>query len=386
MFKNIVQIILVVVILNSCDQRSNGEGLTSNKALTDLKPAGDLKFAKRFSISENASVKMICLFGNKDPKDTSAIYYLLKDSSLKLSGSKKTFILNRKCDRIASLSSVYSTMLTELGETEKIVAVENLDYYNNPFLLEKNRRSALAELSKGPEIDLEKTILLHPNVVFTFGMSGSVPDAKLTDAGIPVVIAVDHLEEHPLARAEWIKFFAAFTDKMDLADSLFKTTEKNYDQLRSMTQAVHFRPTVLTEIKTGELWYVPGGKSFMSTFIKDAGGKYLWEDVPQSGSLALGLEEVFVKAKEADFWLNQALVNSKKEMKEQEPRYADFKAFQTGQLYNNTLHCNQKGYSNYWETGILHPDQILSDLIQLLHPELKVQDNRIFYFYQKLKD
>ena len=124
----------------------------------------------------------------------------------------------------------------------------------------------------------------------------------------------------------------------------------------------------------------------MSTFIKDAGGKYLWEDVPQSGSLALGLEEVFVKAKEADFWLNQALVNSKKEMKEQEPRYADFKAFQTGQLYNNTLHCNQKGYSNYWETGILHPDQILSDLIQLLHPELKVQDNRIFYFYQKLKD
>lgn len=370
----------------SCDQNINVQDHTVKELFTDLRPVGDLKFAKRFSISENASLKMICLFGNKDPKDTSAIYYLIKDSTLKLSGSNKRFILNGKCDRIASLSSVYSTMLTELGETEKIVAVENLDYYNNPSLLEKNRRSALVELSKGPEIDLEKTILLKPDIVFTFGMSGSVPDSKLTNAGIPMVIAVDHLEEHPLARAEWIKFFAAFTDKMDRADSIFNETEKNYDKLRSMTKGVDFRPTVLTEIKTGELWYVPGGKSFVSTFVKDAGGKYLWDDVQQSGSLALGLEEIFVKAKEADFWLNQALVNSKKEMIEQEPRYADFKAFKIGQLYNNTLHTNEKGYSNYWETGITHPDQILSDLIQILHPELNVSENKLFYFYQKLKD
>lgn len=382
MRKTVFYILSALMILCSCEQPDKGKEHSTDELLQDLKPHSALKFAKRFSVSENEKLRMVCLFGNKDPKDTTAIFYILKDSSVVISGSKRSFVLKRECRRIASLGSVYSTMLTELGETDKIIAVENLDYYNNPALLKKNEVSPLMELSKGPELDLEKTILLKPDVVFTFGMTGAVPDKRLTSAGVPVVIAVDHLEEHPLARAEWIKFFAAFTNKVIEADSIFNVTEKNYFLLRSLTQSVTSRPTVLTEIKTGELWYVPGGKSFVSTFIKDAGGKYLWEEDQHSGSLALGLEEVFVKAKKADFWLNQALVRSKKEMLGLEPRYADFGAFQTGNLFNNTLHCNNKGYSNYWETGILHPDQVLSDLIHIFHPELT--NNNQFYFYKKL--
>jgi iron complex transport system substrate-binding protein len=65
-------------------------------------------------------------------------------------------------------------------------------------------------------------------------------------------------------------------------------------------------------------------------------------------------------------------------------RYADFKAFKSGNMYNNTLVCNEKGYSNYWESGIVYPDKILSDLINIFHPTL--QENIHFNFYKKLRD
>ena len=134
----------------------------------------------------------------------------------------------------------------------------------------------------------------------------------------------------------------------------------------------------------GEIWYVPGGKSFMANFINDAGGSYIWNDNEKTGSLNLGFEEVYVKAKNADFWLNQALVKTKAELLSLEKRYSDFRAFKIGNLYNNIKNTNNKGYSDYWETGIMYPNRILSDLIQIFHPELKAQIKNDLYYYKKL--
>lgn len=51
-------------------------------------------------------------------------------------------------------------------------------------------------------------------------------------------------------------------------------------------------------------------------------------------------------------------------------RYALFNAFEKNKLYNNNKVQNTKGYSNYWETGITNPDDILADLIFVFSPKL----------------
>ena len=161
----------------------------------------------------------------------------------------------------------------------------------------------LKELAKTPQIDLEQTVVLHPDIIFTFGMGEADKDTdkKLVQTKIPVAISVDHLEESPLARAEWIKFFAAFVNKKREADSIFKEVEKNYIDLKATAQKTGSKPTVFNEIKYGDSWYMPGGKSYVAQLLNDAGSTYLWKDDPKFGSLPLSFEQVYAKAKNRRF-------------------------------------------------------------------------------------
>lgn len=360
---------------------------TNHNAFGELKRDTAIRYAKRFSISENEKLRVVYLFGNRNINDTTCTYIFLKDSSANISLPRNSFVFRSSCKKIASLSSIYTTMLSELGELDHVVAIENIDYYTNPAVIRKFEKGELSELSKGPKLDIEKTIALHPDVIFNFGMGYPERDAnsKVSKANIPLVISVDHLEETPLARAEWIKFFAAFTGKQHQADSIFKSAEKNYYALKEVAATSKQQPTVFSEIKFGEIWYVPGGKSFASTLFRDANASYIWKENNETGSLHLSFEQVYNKAKDADFWLNMALVRSKQELQAQEARYAEFKAFKTGQLYNNIKNMNSKGFSDYWETGILHPDRVLHDLVFIFHPELKSRLENDLYYYKKLE-
>ncbi|MGZ3885700.1 MAG: ABC transporter substrate-binding protein, partial [Bacteroidia bacterium] len=230
----------------------------------------------------------------------------------------------------------------------------------------------LKELHKGPEINVEQTLLLKPDLILTFGMGNPKKDmnAKVLNAGIPAAISVDHLEETPLARAEWIKFVALFFGKERMADSLFRITEKNYRALKALADTAKQRPGVLTDMKYGDAWYVPGGDSYMSNMINDAGGNYIWKSEKKTGSIPLNFEAVYRKAKDADIWINLFMVRSKQELLGYEKRYDLFNAFKTGQLYNNNKVANKNGYSIYWEEGMCSPDEVLKDLISIFHPGL----------------
>src|SRR5690606_5534333 len=104
------------------------------------------------------------------------------------------------------------------------------------------------------------------------------------------------------------------------------------------------KPSVFSEIKYGDVWYLPGGKSFMAQLLNDASADYIWKSDSSAGSLPLSFEQVYSKAKDADFWLNLPLIKTKKELLSYENRYSEFKAFKDGKLYNNTKTTNDKGY------------------------------------------
>lgn len=378
--------IFFVLIIVSCN---NAIETTKEQSYTNFPVKRDtsIHYAKRFSISENEKFKLIYLFGNGNINDTTGIYVILKDSTLNLKKEKNEFIFKSTCKKIASLSSVYTNMFCELNALQNVSAIENIDYYNNVEVINKYNNHQLVELVKGPEIDVEKTIVLNPDIIFSFGMNGDKKEEnkKISQANIPTVLCLDHLEETPLARAEWIKFYAAFVGKENLADSIFKAVEKRYLQLKLLATTAKTQPTVFTEIKYGDVWYVPGGKSFVATLIKDANANYVFKYDTHTGSLNLSFEDVYIKAKDADYWLNPAMVNSKKEILGFELRYSEFKAYKTGNLYNNNKVVNAKGYSNFWETGIIYPDKVLSDLILIFHPESKTSLNNELNYYKKIE-
>lgn len=342
-----------------------------------------IKYAKRFSVVNYGAYDVLYLFGNRANHDTTSIFVITPDTVKKMPAVKHAVWIKGSCKRIASLSSIYSAMFCELNSADRIVAIDNIDYVNDPQIIAKFKKGELKELARAPQIDLEKTIALNPDIIFTFGMGDWEKDLdeKLRRTGIPVAISIDHLEETPLARAEWIKFFALFVNKKMEADSIFNEVEQSYLRLKTMADSMNERPTVFSEIKYSDAWYLPGGKSYVATLFNDAAANYLWKDDAQAGSLPLSFEQVYARAKDADYWINLSTVKTKKELLGYEPRYTEFKAFKTGNLFNNTKHTNSFGYSNYWETGMIHPERILSDLIGIFHP-LKREE---FFYYEQLK-
>lgn len=374
--------IILVVFFWRCNTPQPENTLPEKQ--TALKPDSGISYAKGFLIRYCDTYTHITL---PDPKSkTNRAYYLYKDSLPLALKHYSTHCIKVPCQSIASLSSIYTAMFSALGSLDCISGIDNADYSNNMTLLRNVKEGKVLELSKGPELDIEKTIRLQPDVVITFGMVNEEPSYKkwLDQQHIPLVMVHDHLENEPLARAEWIKFFALFTGQRHIADSLFKTIEYNYQRIVSLTSGVQIHPSVLCELKYGDVWYVPAGKSSVAQLIKDAGGNYIWNQDTASGSLPLSFEEVYQKAHQADVWLNTSSASSITDILKQDKRYAQFQALKNKNVYHYIKHQNAMGYSTYWETGILYPNRILNDLALIFHPELKdsLQD---FFYYKHLE-
>ena len=375
MFKKLV-LILSVTIFYSCSPDAETKKDNSFHTVS-------LSYAKRFTVKTCSDYNVLELHGNKNDSDVTATFVLYKNQ--KPNYSKDAYYIKTPVTRVASMSSIYTTMIAQLNCADKIVAIDNVDYYNNIFIQEQVKKGTIIELSKGPQTDIEKTIALNPNLFLTFGMGSPKDDVdkKLVQSQIPIAVSIDHLEETPLARAEWIKFYAYFFNKETLADSLFKITEQKYNELKNIALQTTKKPSVLTEIKYGDAWYIPAGKSFIAHLIEDAGGDYFWKEDTKTGSSAQSFETVYAKAKDCDVWINLYNLNSKKELLSYDERYGLFKACQNNQLYNNNKIQNALGYSNYWETGITHPEDVLADLIAIFSPTL--MPNHEFKYYKKLE-
>ena len=86
-----------------------------------------------------------------------------------------------------------------------------------------------------------------------------------------------------------------------------------YNNLKSFIAGnIVDKPKVLLGLPFKDTWFVSPGNSFISRLIADAGGQYLWKDTKSSVSMPFGLENVYLKAVNADYWLNIGTVQNKK--------------------------------------------------------------------------
>jgi iron complex transport system substrate-binding protein len=236
----------------------------------------------------------------------------------------------------------------------------------------------------GYEADLNKELILKisPDLIMMYGIGSESAGyvGKLKELGVPVLFNADYLETDPLSKAEWIKVFGALYCKEKLADSIYAVEVKSYNKLKSyIKNNISYSPKVLLGLPYKDTWYVSPGNSFMSKLIRDAGGNYLWQNTESSISMPFGIENVFLKAMNADFWLNIGTVNSKDEIAAFDPRLKELPSFKNGNLYNNNKRVTKNGGNDYWEIGSAFPHLILQDIASILHPDL-FSDNELFFY------
>lgn len=380
--KRIVPALLLLLVscllfLSSCGtQKSNKENIAF------LSHPQKNSYASYFKIYKEETFSALVTYINTEKTD-SVVYVLYKNTKPEL--NLKAYYIKTPVSSVASLGSVFVGALNNLQCLNYITAVDNADYICNPLIKEKCANNTVQQLSKNGVLNIEQTLVCKPDIILA-NPSGDLKkdfDARLLKANITPVLCADYYENYPLARAEWAKAFALFFNVEQKADSLFASIEKNYLELKNRADTCTNKPTVFSEIKTGDVWFVPGAKSNMATLLKDAGAAYIFTDNDKTGSLSLNLEQVIDKAIHADYWLNLHQSNSIEDLIKQDKRYEVFNAYKKHNLYNNNAMVNEAGGNAYWEYGLNHPDELLADLIKIFHPAFL--PNHTLKYYKQLK-
>ena len=113
-------------------------------------------------------------------------------------------------------------------------------------------------------------------------------------------------------------------------------------------------------------WYVPSGKNYLAYLFKDAGAEYPFYDNDQETSIPLTIEETVRYFHDADVWVG-AGGNSLEELAQMDEKHTWFKAYQNGRVYNWRKQVKDGGPNNFWERGVVHPEEMLEDVIHMLN-------------------
>jgi iron complex transport system substrate-binding protein len=284
-----------------------------------------------------------------------------------------------------TLSTTHVAMIDQLGQDQSIVGISGSEYIYSPAVQKGIESGRIADIGYGQGLDYESIVRLDPDVLFLYGVEGNVMTIleKLTDLGIPAVFCGEYLEAHPLGKAEWIRFFSEFYQAEQKAASLFHKVDSAYCALTALVSGVRSKPLVLNGLPWKDTWYMAGGKSFAAKLIEDAGGSYLWSDHPSTQAVPLDLEAVYLRAVNADIWINPGAASSLDDISLLDARLGDLEVVKTAQVFNNNARLSAGGGNDYWESGTVRPDLVLADLISVFHPDL-MTDHR-FVYYRKLK-
>lgn len=313
-------------------------------------------------------------------------------------------------ERSAVFIAPHCQLMYELGCQQAIRGVCDLDYINIPDVRKRaafagkassssenvssvgkasaGNASSAENVSAGNSIvdcgssmapDIERIIALKPEAILVSPFENSGGYGKLDKLHIPIIEAADYMESSPLGRAEWMKFYGMLFGNEEgksngisgscesKADSLFAKIEKEYLKLKAEAGKLPKGLSILTERKTGNVWYVPGGQSTIGILLKDANARYIFSDDQHSGSLAMSPEQILAKGKQVDVWAFKYFGGaplSQAQLLQEYDGYKALAAFNRGNIYQVDTSTVP-----YFELTSFHPELLLREFIILAHGE-----------------
>ena len=332
-------------------------------------------------------------------------------------------------ERSAVFIAPHCQLMYELGCQQAIRGVCDLNYINIPDVRKRaasagkassgnassgnsssenassgnaSAQNSIVDCGSSMAPDIERIIALKPEAILVSPFENSGGYGKLDKLHIPIIEAADYMESSPLGRAEWMKFYgmlfgqdknisttvagkalttvvgkalttvagkaseATLPASCELkADSLFAKIEKEYLKLKAEAGKLPKGLSILTERKTGNVWYVPGGQSTIGILLKDANARYIFSDDKHSGSLPMSPEQILAKGSQVDVWAFKYFGGaplSQVQLLQEYDGYKALAAFSRGNIYQVDTSTVP-----YFELTSFHPELLLREFIILAH-------------------
>jgi iron complex transport system substrate-binding protein len=351
---------------------------------TKTKVVSTVTYAKGFDIIVKKGIKKLIIksaYHNSEEIYEYVIHKNKPHTKTNLQGNS----IHVPVRKIIVTSTTHIPMVEVLNEEKSIIGFPHTKYVSSDKTRTLIDERKITEIGQENALNTEILLDLQPELVVGYSVSSA--DKSLTTikkAGINVIYNGDWLEETPLGRAEWIKFFGVLFDKEKQADSIFKVIETNYLEAKKTALKATHKPTILSgAIMSKDIWSLPGGDSFVAQFLRDANLNYLWNDSKGKGSLSLSFESVFDIGKNADFWIAPGYFSTKEQLQKSNSLYTEFTSFKNNNIYTPTTKKGKTGGVIYYELAPTRPDLVLKDIVKITNPELL--PNYTLTFFEKMQ-
>lgn len=367
----------LVICSFSCEEK--GKKPEVNEKITES--TSSIKYAQGFDIQYYNGYKKLIIKSPYPDADQYQEFILISDKERNFDGSNKLFIPIKK---VVATSTTHIPMIEILGETNSLIGFPSTDYISSRKTRERIKKGLVTDLGNEQNFNTELLINIQPDALIAFSMGNSNKRFQTFEKnGIPVIYNGDWLEETPLGRAEWIKFFGALYNKDKEADRIFAEIESAYLEAKKIALQAKKSPSLMSGVLFKDQWNLPAGESFTAQFYKDANTNYIWKESKGQGSLVLSFESVLEKAENAEYWIGSGYYTSLEELKNANAHYEQFKPFKSKAIYSFSKRRSENGGVEYFEFGPMQPHIVLKDLIKVTHPELMPGYEP--YFLQRLE-
>ncbi|MCB0770025.1 MAG: ABC transporter substrate-binding protein [Flavobacteriales bacterium] len=311
-------------------------------------------YAKHFEFQTRGRERRVLVFGPNGRSDTSAV--ITSRSGLEMDP------MTVPLDRVAVVSTTHLPFFEALGSSGTVIGVAHTRALRPGVFRDQVAKGNTVEISRADGLDKERLIALGPQALFNYPFGRSIATEA---ASIPMIPVTEYLEQHPLGRAEWIRFFGHFLGKEDRADSIFRAIEHRYGTIKDLDDGLEEGPFVCFGSNWEKNWFAPPGNSYMATLITDAGGRYWFADSTSSGNIAVPLERLLVMGRSARHFGAVLEADGEVDMLRLaggDPRIAELDAVRQGGFIANSA------VSDIFGTALLEPDVILRDLRCIFRP------------------
>lgn len=369
----------VAVSLLSCGRRTAAEPQTAGDSLF-------MKYSTLLSIAEYDGYTLATIKNPWKPGKLLHRYVLVpRTSDIRHQTSilpEDATVIEVPIQRAAVFTTVHCALLTEFGLGDRIVGVADSKYIKIPYIHEQIAKGRIVDCGNGLNPVVEKIMDIKPDVIMLSPFENSGGYGKTEEIGIPLIECAEYMETSPLGRAEWMRFYGLLFGVGEKADAMFHEVDSCYTALKQQATEAGEGRSVIVDKVVGSVWYMPGGRSTIGQMIQDAGGRYPWANDEQSGSLALPFESVLEHGGESDVWMLRYSSDHEwdyRELLSGHQGYGQLRAFREKEVYG----CNVE-QSKFYEETPFHPNYLLNDFIQILHPDI-IGTSSLRY-YKKLKE
>lgn len=352
----------------------------------DIQPGDTAAYsytASRFRIDYFKEFKRLTVIDPWQNSGGRELVYYLAPRNVELPDTiKESSVIRVPVRSIVCMSTTHLAMLSALDASGIIAGVSGTELVYDSLILEAVAGGRIRDVGYEGNLDKELIVSLRPDLLMAYGVGASSAEylRKLAGMGVKVMYNADYLEEHPLARCEWIKVFGLLTGREAKADSLYREVSSAYLSLADeVISGVKERPDVLLGAPWEDVWYISPANSYTGRLITDAGGKYLFDDLTEANSVPYAVEAVFRRAMDADLWLNPGTAGNLNEIAVADHRMTKLPLFTAGRIWNNRKRMTPTGGNDYWESAVVRPDLLLRDIVSIIHPELVPDHKQLYY-------